>query len=404
MRRAFLVVSGLAAGLSLPVAHGQQSAGNAFNPAISLVLSGQYASYGYDPAEFALPGFQLGGEAHPKPEGLSADHTELVLSANIDHRFYGQVSAALATHDDETKVELEEAFVETLGLPAGLGVKFGRFRSGLGYINQQHGHAWDFVDAPLPVQAFLGGGYYDDGLRLSWLAPTDTMLEISVEALRGRRFPAADEGGGAPGAYTASIKVGGDVGASHSWQAGISGLWASPRQRGGGHAHGHDDHDHDHAAHFSGDSDLLVLDLVWKWAPGGNAAGRGLVLQSEYFQRREDGAVEVAHGDHSHHADYRGTQRGWYGQAVYRFSPRWRAGLRYDRLWSDNRGDPELLAEAGLADGGSLWRASAMLDFATSEFARLRLQYTRDETQPKADDQWLLQYVMALGAHGAHGF
>lgn len=402
MQRAALLLSGLCA--VLPAAYAQS--GNAFNPAISLTLNGQYASYGYDPQGFALPGFQLGGEAHPKPEGLSADHTELTLSGNIDHRFFGQVSAALATHDDQTELELEEAFVETRGLPAGLGVTLGRFRSGVGYINQQHGHAWDFVDAPLPLLAFLGGGYYDDGVRLSWLAPTATMLELSVEALRGGRFPGSDHGGSAPGVYTASLKLGGDLGTSHSWQAGVSGLWASPERRGG-HAHSHDEHDHDHGfgpAYFGGDSRLVILDLVWKWAPDGNAGSRGLVLQTEYFQRSEDGDIALQHGDHAHHGRYRGSQRGWYGQAVYRFAPRWRAGLRYDRLWSDNRGDAELLEEAGLKDGGSLWRASAMIDFATSEFARLRLQYTRDETQAKADDQWLLQYVMSLGAHGAHRF
>ena len=50
-------------------------------------------------------------------------------------------------------------------------------------------------------------------------------------------------------------------------------------------------------------------------------------------------------------------------------------------------------------------RTSAMLDFSHSEFSRLRLQFNRDESRALVkDNQWYLQYVMSLGAHGAHSF
>jgi hypothetical protein len=46
-----------------------------------------------------------------------------------------------------------------------------------------------------------------------------------------------------------------------------------------------------------------------------------------------------------------------------------------------------------------------MVDFSTSEFARFRLQYARDEARFDAtDDQIVLQYIISLGAHGAHKF
>jgi hypothetical protein len=46
-----------------------------------------------------------------------------------------------------------------------------------------------------------------------------------------------------------------------------------------------------------------------------------------------------------------------------------------------------------------------MVDFSASEFSRLRLQYARDEArQGFTDNQWILQYQMSLGAHGAHSF
>ena len=46
-----------------------------------------------------------------------------------------------------------------------------------------------------------------------------------------------------------------------------------------------------------------------------------------------------------------------------------------------------------------------MLDWSGSEFSRVRLQYARDLSRPGApDNQVVLQYIMSLGAHGAHKF
>ena len=87
--------------------------------------------------------------------------------------------------------------------------------------------------------------------------------------------------------------------------------------------------------------------------------------------------------------------------------PRWRAGLRYDRL---QRGDVDLNGTdigstiASLADFDPR-RTTAMVDFSPSEFSRFRLQYARDESMQGLDEhQWTLQYIMSLGAHGAHKF
>jgi hypothetical protein len=377
----------------------QSSAGSAFNPAISLTLMGQYAAYsGTD--ELELPGFQLGGEAGLPGQGLGLDHSEITLSANIDPYFFGQMTAALASHGGETALDLEEAFVETSLLPAGFGLTFGRFLSGVGYLNSHHRHSWDFVDAPLPMQAFLGGNFYDDGLRLTWLAPTALFLELGAEAFRGSRFPGAGEHGNDAGMHTLFAHLGGDIGLSHSWQIGLSRLWADPVGRVGGHDHDHD-HGDDHSVAFSGKSNLSIVDAIWKWAPSGNPQAQHLTLQTEYFQRNENGSLE----EEPDTALYRGKQRGLYTQAVYQFMPRWRTGLRYDRLWSNNRSDDAtLLDEAGLAGGDTAQRYSAMLDFSPSEFSRLRLQYTRSDIAGETDHAVFLQYIVSLGAHGAHRF
>jgi hypothetical protein len=50
-------------------------------------------------------------------------------------------------------------------------------------------------------------------------------------------------------------------------------------------------------------------------------------------------------------------------------------------------------------------RSTLMVDYSPSEFSRFRLQFARDQSRPEAtDNQIFLQYIMSLGAHGAHTF
>ena len=336
----------------------------------------------------------------------------------MDHLFYGQASIGL--HEDadgETEIDVEEAYVDTLALPAGLGLRFGRFYPEVGYLNTRHTHVWDFADAPLTHQAFLGNQYNDDGLRLSWIAPTDTFIELGAEALRGAHFPAGGDGDDLAGdAQNYFARIGRDVGDEHSFRLGLSYLRTEPDGRTGGHAHGHEDEDGhgDETFSFSGDSDLTVLDAVWKWAPEGDFSHRYLTLRGEYFYRDEDGAYDYEDDTGYALLPYAGTQDGFYVEGIYQFQPRWRAGIRYDRLTSDNaltvasnstgEDDDEIIEESGLITDHDPTRWSAMVDWSPSEFSRLRLQYSRDETQPETDDQWYLQYIMSLGAHGAHQY
>jgi hypothetical protein len=387
-----------------PPAGGTAFTATAFNPAISLILDGKYAAYARSPESYALPGFQLGGEAGLAREGFGVGESELIASANIDPYFYGQLTAAV--HQEEgggTEFELEEAFFDTLALPAGFTLRGGRFFSGVGYLNSRHAHTWDFADATLPQRAFLGNNFFDDGVQLRYLAPTPFLLELGAEVLRGDSFPAAGADDSGSGARSAFVHAGWDLGASHSLRVGASRLWADARGRsGGGHAHGHDDED-GHVAEFSGNSDLTILDLVWKWAPDGNPRERNASLVAEFYDRDEDGLVTLEEGGMTELSTYRGEQRGWSVHGTWQFRPRWRAGLRHDRLWADNRGsDADVLTEAGLADGDDPRRWSAMLEWNPSEFSRVRMQYNRDHSTGTLDHQWLLQYVLSLGAHGAH--
>ena len=378
-----------------------QSAGaNAFNPAISLILSGLYARSSQDPARYAMTGFQLptAAELGPAARGLSLAETELALSANIDPWWRGVATVSL--HADNG-VSVEQAFVQTTALGQGLRLKAGRFFSGLGYLNAQHAHTWDVVDNPLAYQAFLGTQYGDDGLQLTWLAPTDQFVELGVELGRGRGFPGSGGGGNGAGMAALTAHTGGDVGASHSWRAGLSVLGAKAEGLGltgvgaGGGAV---------TSAFSGNTRVWIADAVWKWAPDGNAARTNFKLQGEFLQSRRSGSLVYDVGGADSAGAYRSLQSGWYLQGVWQFMPRWRVALRGERL---DAGHANLGANAGgfAGDGYRPRKHTLMLDHSASEFSRVRLQFAQDRSRQGAlDNQLSLQYLMSLGAHGAHGY
>ena len=120
------------------------SSANAFNPAISLILSGTYTHLSQEPATYALLGFALGDAASPGQRGFGISPTELHLGVNIDPDLYGAM--ALILNPDDT-VALEEIYFQTTGLDHGVTVKGGQFFSGIGALNQKHPHAWDFIVA-----------------------------------------------------------------------------------------------------------------------------------------------------------------------------------------------------------------------------------------------------------------
>ena len=140
---------------------------------------------------------------------------------------------------------------------------------------------------------------------------------------------------------------------------------------------------------------------MWKWAPEGNARNQSLVLQLERFRREEDGDFTPNGGSV---LAYTGSQSGYYLQTVYQFQPRWRAGLRLDRLEASTV-NAALAGTVLDAQGHRPERRSAMVDFSNSEFSRLRLQFNRDNSRAGTTDrQWFIQYITSLGAHGAHSF
>jgi hypothetical protein len=389
-----------------------RSGENAFNPAMSLILQGTYARESQDPNRYRINGFvPSGGEVGPPKRSFGLGETELNITANIDPYFRGVAIAALAP---EGGVSVEEAYFQTLALPQGLSLKGGRFFSGLGYLNEQHQHAWDFQDAPLAYKAILGGQFKQSGLQLKWVAPTDLFIELGAELGSGDNFPGSERNKNGIGSSALLAHMGGDIGDSYAWRSGVSYLKTSPNGRtyqdvdalGGAVTNA-----------FTGSAKLWVADAILKWSPHGNATYNNLKLQGEYFRVMQDGMLNYS--DMAGSAVFgqvtgplSATQSGWYAQAAWQFLPAWRIGYRYDRLNYGavnngivNGGLGPRAADFPLLANYSPMRNSLMFDWSPTEFSRVRLQFASDKSRlGLTDHQVLLQYLYSLGAHGAHKF
>jgi outer membrane receptor protein involved in Fe transport len=231
-------------------------------------------------------------------------------------------------------------------------------------------------------------------------------MEFGAEAGRGANFPGTDRNQNGIGSSVLFSRFGGDLGISHSWRGGLSYLAAKASEREGELEDILDEHAE---TLFTGTSKTWVADFVWKWAPDGNARERSFSFAGEYFRRSERGSLlcESTTPDGACFGTedaYRSRQSGFYAQGVYRFMPRWRTGYRYDRL------DPGSVDFGGnnaylMASDHRPTRHSLMLDYSPSEFSRLRLQYSKDRSmQDLSENQWFVQYIHSLGAHGAHKF
>lgn len=368
-----------------------------FNPAISLILSGSYGSLQQDPA--AATGFAM-NPAPSHEQGFNVGESELGIAANIDPQFRGVVTLAL---DPAGAISVENAYVRSTALGDGLNLKFGRFFSGLGYLNEHHAHVWDFVDQPLVYATLWENQLAEDGVQLKWLAPSALFLELGAEIGRGRGFPGTDTVRNGNGAGTMFLHLGDDIGVEQSWRIG-----ASVHQTKRVNAESSDVPDLSGNAvsnSFSGDSQTSGIDFVWKYAPGGGTRN-SIKLQGEYFSRKQSGDMTYDTAGANVSDTFVLTQSGFYLQGVYQFLPHWRSGLRYDRL------DPGV-AQIGAANAANLisdyaynpTRTTLMVDYSPSEFSRLRVQLAHDQSrQGISDNQFFVQYIMSLGAHGAHSY
>ncbi|OED41682.1 hypothetical protein ACH42_13305 [Endozoicomonas sp. (ex Bugula neritina AB1)] len=373
-------------GLSALSTSSISQADEGFSPDFSMILDGHYKSSSSALSE-TEKGFGLG-------------HTELSISAPVDDLFFGKLTGVVHQHDSKTEFELEEAFIQTLSTPMGLSIRAGRFLSNIGYLNSQHSHTDSFTDRPAAYRAMLGAHYYDDGARMEFLMPTDFYWTLGTEAFSGKKMQAPHfSNPESVGVYTAYTKVGGDIGDSQSWQAGLSYLHNRNGIAPVAAAHDHEDHDHHSHSHSHSHSHnaqftakhLYGADFVWKWAPDGNYKYQNIALSGEYLRAQKFTQAENTKKDY---------HDGWYLSGVYQFLPQWATGVRYGEFNGTTIHDDHTHDQ-------KLKETELMISWSHSHFSTFRLQYTHQSGEGFDhinNNVITLQYIMSLGAHDAHQF
>lgn len=394
-----------------------------FVPDISLIADFSYVSRNLSDniyKNLEIPGFGYFnnyGETGEKPSnaerGFNFNYSELYLSSAVDPYF----DLTGIFHLSENSFEIEEAYLTTKTLPYNLKLKAGRFYSNFGRLNSQHSHVWDFVDAPLNYKAIFGNeNLRETGVQLSWLAPTPFYLLTGFEIFQGDNENNFNRQGfqvcsnysnnqctnyltisdtKKPNLYTFFIKPSFDIG-NTSILAGFSYAYGKTRVNNLAD---------DSPYALAGNTKIYGIDLTVKHLLD---SYRYLQLQSEYIYRKFDGGKYTpadANNPSYSLQNLTKKQSGVYVEGIYKFEERWRVGLRYDLL---NKNDI-YLDGTNQNEPNNLYRYSAMIDFLPSEFSRIRLQYNYDRSSflqntRKTNQEIILQFNLAIGAHGAHGF
>lgn len=392
-----------------------------FNPDISVILDA--IAYGYDghgPLHHELEELRGFGHSHGSDDdhghdhdhgfekGINLRHLEIMFQADVDPYFKGWAIVAVEEHG----AELEEAVVQTTGLPGGLQVKLGKFFSDFSRLNAQHAHEWNFTDAPLVHQVLLGNhGLNEKGVQLSWLTPAPFYLNVGAEVLQGENEMAFEYHGDGPlperdgpSLFLGWLRAAPNMTGPHALEAGVfAGRGIRQEEHLG--AEGHEDI----GSHYlDGHQDIWGADFVYKYTPP-RAYGHGaLTIEGGYMARKKN--IDLVAHNNPARAGLIGNalveeQDGVYLQGLYGFAPRWRLGLRGEMLGLTNKQTKPSGARASFDDS---YRGSAMIDWTLTEFSRLRLQgthgrYDLDDGKEEISEVFL-QAVFSIGAHGAHRF
>lgn len=330
--------------------------------------------------------------------GFDLSEAEIALQAIVDP--FTRADLFVAFPADESP-EIEEAYVSTLNLPGPLQLKGGRFKNEFGKWNLLHSHAFFSIDLPNALETFLGEeSLTSDGLSLSILIPNpwDLYLESVSQigsATEGPSFNSGDR----ELMYLEHLKAFFDTTANSTLEFGVTGAW--------GRAGATESllEAIEGLPMYSGpppvddfDSRLLGLDITYKWRPVGYNVYRSFLWQTELLTSRRDVEFLI---DPMTLGRTRVESLGGYSHVEWQFARRWRVGARYDGL------------EFPDDDRQREWAASTLVRFLPSEFQEFRFQvkHTRRNHAAAAlfgderdDTQFLLEWIPAIGAHGAHAY
>ena len=127
------------------------------------------------------------GDHDPQQRGFNMRNAEIAFDGAVDPYFEGFANIVLKLENNqETTIELEEAFMQTTSLPYGLQLKGGQFFTAFGRLNPTHPHTWDFADAPLVIGRLLGpDGLRGIGTQVSWVIPVPWYSQLYVAMQNG---------------------------------------------------------------------------------------------------------------------------------------------------------------------------------------------------------------------------
>ncbi len=406
-----------------------------YMPDISMIGDFSYVNHSISDAELQhleIPGIAhgiMGAHEHGgnsestynANNGFNLNYAEMVLSSNVDPFF----SMDAVLHFSPEGVEVEEAYFTTTALGKGFRFRGGKLLSEFGRQNSQHHHFWDFGSAGLVNEAFLGShGINELGVQLQWVAPTENYLMVGGELLQGTNeamfgnTQIADPNSSddenpdilgseesAPSLFVGYVKSSFDIG-STTILPGLSYAYGSSRLD---HM---EDEENPHA--FVGNSSLYGADLTVKHYFDSYSF---LTWQSEWMGRDMDGTQYNNNGTVTNPVDLEKKQAGYYTQLVYAYNQNWRVGGRYDNIYQNDMTknglsqayvNPDI--DNPVSTSEYFDRYSAMVEYHTSEFARIRLEYNHnnalfsEEGERQSMDSIMLQFNVAIGAHGAHDF
>src|SRR5438874_339118 len=128
------------------------------------------------------------GDHDPQQRGFNARNIELAFDGAVDPYFEGFANIVFKLdNDNQTEVEVEEAFMQTTSLPFNLQLKGGQFFAAFGRLNPTHPHTWDFADTPLVNGLFLGpDGLRGVGAQASWTLPLPWYSQLIFASQNGR--------------------------------------------------------------------------------------------------------------------------------------------------------------------------------------------------------------------------
>jgi TolA-binding protein len=345
------------------------------------------------------------GDHDPQSRGFSLPNAEIALDGAVDPYFKGFANIALKLDENnETSIELEEAYAQTISLPANLQAKAGQFYAAFGRQNPQHPHQWAFVDDPIMLTRTFGpDGLRNIGAQLSWLAPTPFYTEAFLGVFNGQGGTAFSfRNPGTPGTtgvdqvhgrattdltlrgpgdllYVPRLASSFDLTDQQTLVVGASAAFG-PNETG-----------------YYPRSQVYGMDVYWKWkSPHAQSGFPFVSWQTEgLYQIFNAGADPSASLTAETLRDW-----GFYSQVLWGFLPRWVAGLRGEYA-NGNHGEYD--AEDVYRNRRT--RLSPDLTFYPSEFSKIRLQYNYDYgVLFGVEHSVWLQFEFLLGAHAAHKF